>query len=260
MAKSDARFSRKARPLLLRWNGTSWRRQPLPWARPGVEPDKVVATGPSSVWVVSRQDESSVVEHWDGARWHSVPSPFGPSDPIADFSATAWNDAWAVGSWGVGQGEGNYSHPLAAHWNGASWTFTGIPSLPGSNSAALESVIAVHPDDVWAMGPSEHFVFGDDTIGEEGLQAIFLHWDGRSWKILPGTSRASVAALATGITAAPDGSVWAIGNCLVDNLVLRWNGKEWVTVRHPPDEHWPSSAPPSVRRGGLPSCPSRPKG
>ena len=66
-----------ALPLVLHWNGTSWRKQSLPWTQHGLQLDEVVATGPSSVWVISsRQDAlQSRLEHWNGTRWRHVPRP-----------------------------------------------------------------------------------------------------------------------------------------------------------------------------------------
>ena len=130
--------SRWTRPLLLHWDGSSWREQSLPWGRRPVTLDKLVATGPSSVWVVSTGQEDSatglpsLIEHWNGTRWQEVPLPFGRTDPLSGFSATAWDDAWAVGSYAQGGNTAaKYSHSLAAHWNGHSWRLTHVPTRPG---------------------------------------------------------------------------------------------------------------------------------
>ena len=157
-------------PLLLHWDGTSWRKQPLPWAYPSLTLDKVAATGPSSVWVVSSGAQDGLrsrIEYWNGRRWRLVYAPFGSNDPLLGFSATAGNDAWAVGSYGLG---GNTvvkeSHALAAHWNGQHWQITPVPNPPGgSNSAVLNDVAAASPDGVWALGESQHL----DFQGHDGL-------------------------------------------------------------------------------------------
>lgn len=82
--------SRWTRPLLLHWDGASWRKQSLPWGRRALTLDKVVATGPSAVWVVSTgmQDpagSASFIEHWNGKRWQDAPLPFGRTDPLNGF-------------------------------------------------------------------------------------------------------------------------------------------------------------------------------
>ena len=72
------------RALLLRWDGATWRRVSLPWARPGVTLARVVTTGPDSVWVITegRYTKAEAVEYWNGKRWTEIPAPFGPADPI----------------------------------------------------------------------------------------------------------------------------------------------------------------------------------
>jgi hypothetical protein len=251
-------------PLLLHWDGTSWRRQPLPWAYPGLALDKVVATGPSSVWVISSGAQDSLrprIEHWNGRSWRLVYEPFGSNDPLAGFTATAGNDAWAVGSYGLG---GNTvvknSHALAAHWNGRHWQIRRVPNPPGgSNSAVLIDVAAAGPGNVWALGLRQHLDFqGHDVLSGTGPTTYFLHWNGRDWRVTSGTTPLTYDG-STAITATPDGSAWAIGNCYLDDFSVRWTGDTWVTAPHPRDTHWRDrgpTVPPKARRGPPPSCSS----
>jgi hypothetical protein len=253
------------RPLLLHWNGTSLTRVALPWMRPGLELDKVVATSPSSVWVVSTGYQRYanwipiVVEHWNGTRWRKVPAPFGAGDFISGFSASAGNDAWAVGSYAHGGNTAaKYSHSLAAHWDGQRWQITPVPNPPGSNNATLTNVAAVQPDDAWAIGLSQSL----DLEGRDGFSAsapagLLEHWDGRNWHYVPGAPKLiGRDGTEQSLAAAPDGSAWVIGSCGVDNVVARFTGGTWVTAPHPPDMHWRTGLPARQRSGGLPSCPS----
>ena len=220
-----ATFASGTRPLLLHWNGRSWREQALPWARPGVVLDQVMATGPSSVWAVSNGQENStgpvVLEHWNGSRWQAAPSPFGATDPFSGFSATAWNDAWAVGSYaGRGNEVTKFSRPLAAHWNGHSWQMTNVPNPPGSdNSFALVSVAATGPDDVLALGESQQ-----------------------------------IHDVEPAVSASPDGSAWAVGQCREDDFLVRLTPAGWATASHPRDVHWRAGF---GRHGRPPSCSSQ---
>lgn len=250
----------RTRPLLLHWDGTSWRKWPLPLGRRPVTFDQVIADGPSSVWAVSTGQEnssparSSLIEHWNGTRWQHVPPPFGRSDPLAGFSATGWRDAWAVGSYGQG---GNavtkYSHPLAAHWNGHSWRLTHLPIRSGDNVAALEDVAVVRPDDAWALGESQHLQLdGNNGLSATRPAALFEHWNGRSWQVLPGAAP-TVFDGRPALSASADGTVWAIGTCFYDNFILRWTNGGWVFTKHPPDRHWRL---PGRRPRRLPSCSS----
>jgi hypothetical protein len=252
---------RGTRPLLLHWDGASWRRVSIPWARPGLELDKVVATGPSNVWVVSTGSQGNgktavgpiAVEHWNGTRWRSVSAPFGSRDSIAGFSATAWDDAWAVGSYRQ-RGSASYSHPLAAHWDGEQWRVEPVPNRPGQNSAALADITVLRPDDAWAIGQSQRVAWRHDGGSVWAPVALLEHWDGRSWSIMPGV--APVSWWATSITATNDGSAWATGDCGYNTFVARWTNGAWGISPHPRDVHWRSGVPARLRRGRLPSCSS----
>jgi hypothetical protein len=253
--------SRLTRSLLLHWDGASWREQSLPWARRGRILDKVVATGPSSVWALSRGQQDSrrpsLIEHWNGTRWQAVPAPFGPNDPITGFSATAWNNAWAVGSYAQGGTKWvKYSHPLAAHWNGHSWRLTHVPDRPGNNDSALIDVAAVRSDDAWAIGDSQRLdLHGDGSLSTNGIVALLLHWDGRSWQVMSGVAPPIYDGIPA-ITAAADGSAWAIGDCYIDSLIVEWTNGAWEMASHPRDTQWRTGTPASWRRGPLPTCPA----
>lgn len=250
-AKSDKQFWHKAQPLLLHWNGVAWRRQPLPWGRIGMGLEKVVATGTSSLWVVSQPTgvfPRSVLEQWNGSGWRAVPAPFGPDDPLLGFSATAGNDAWAVGSYAQHLNGAVRARPLAAHWDGAAWRFTPIPPRRGNNASVLADVVAVRPDDAWAIGQIQ------PVRPDEAIEPVFffLHWDGRSWKAAPGSARSGFFS-SPKVGAARDGTAWAVGNCGDDNVVLGWNGSSWKVTPHPGDLRW-SPGVPARSRHGVNTC------
>ena len=149
---------------------------------------------------------------------------------------------------------------LAAHWNGQHWQITPVPNPPGgSNSAVLNDVAAASPDGVWALGESQHLDFqGHDGLSSTGPTSYFLHSDGQDWQATSGTTPSVYDGVAA-ITAAPDGSAWAIGNCNVDDFSLRWTGDNWVTAPHPRDTYWRNrgiTVPAKARRSRPPSCSS----
>lgn len=246
------------RPLLLHWNGVSLRRVSLPWTRPGLELDKVVATGPSSLWIVSTGVQRYanwipiVVEHWNGIRWRHVPTPFGQSDPIAGFSATAGNDAWAVGSYAQGGNiAAKYSRALAAHWNGSSWQITPVPNRPGNNNSVLTDIAAVRPDDAWAIGQSQRLDLSHDGFSSTAPVVLLAHWDGQSWSLMPG----AVPRMSEGsLSVAKDGSAWAFGGCLTGTVVLRWANGAWITVQSLSGRYLRAGVSAPVRPHDLRSC------
>jgi hypothetical protein len=249
-------YALKESPLLLRWDGTAWLRQALPWASGRMAGEKVVATGPSSAWVVaealpSRAPGSSVLQFWNGTTWHAVPAPFGPKDPILGFTATAWDDAWAVGSYAKNEYGVLGSQPLAAHWDGSRWQMTPLPARPGPYGSLLTDVVSIRPNDVWAAGliqrvhPYEAF----------GPSMFMVHWDGQRWTAAPGSVGSDFFSSAT-LAAASDGTAWAITNCGDDNVVLRWSGVRWKVVPHPPDQQ-ARMAGPGLGPRPTSSCASR---
>jgi hypothetical protein len=227
------------RPLLLHWDGSTWSTVTLPWARPGlVLAARVVTTGPTDVWVVVSGVSGTQVEHWDGESWRAVRAPFGQHDFVWGFSATSADDAWAVGSYR----RAGHSRTLAAHWDGRTWQIAPTPNR-GTDSS-LTDVVALRPDDVWAVGQS----------GRAGLFAValFEHWDGRSWHVMPGATPQVWDGGPT-LSATEDGSAWAVGSCYFDNVVAHWNGSAWQIVPHPPDQEprpahgrWVTCSPPAT--------------
>jgi hypothetical protein len=236
--------------LLLHWDGTSWSTVKLPFARPPhgiVFGANVAASGPADVWVFSNGGESGgtrangkpfsqitpiQVEHWNGERWESVPAPFGQADGVSGISSTSADDAWAVGSYR----KAGHSRTLAAHWDGHAWEIAPTPNR--SIGSTLTGVVAVRPDDVWAVGESQWFKVVGKTTTLRAPIALLEHWDGRRWTIMPGRTPVMDAG-SQSIAATEDGTAWAVGSCSYDNVVLRWNGGAWQISPHPPDKFPP---------------------
>src|SRR5207249_6957268 len=91
--------------------------------------------------------------------------------------------------------------------------------------AQLDGVVAIRPDDLWAWG------FRQDPPG-----ALFEHWDGRAWTIVPAPRYARFSAMGG---ASPD-DVWAVGSATVEanhghdiTRIAHWNGQRWAVVRSP---------------------------
>jgi hypothetical protein len=89
-------------------------------------------------------------------------------------------------------------------------------SVPGS----LDSIDALSPDDVWAIG----LVFGATSIGSE-----ILHWNGVKWY------RENVPfGTLYGLDAVSSNDVWAVGNEGRSALTMHWNGKKWSVQSNVP--------------------------
>ncbi|MEV8314800.1 hypothetical protein AB0Q95_11560 [Streptomyces sp. NPDC059900] len=222
----------KSNARLLHYDGTKWKREPLPEALgPTAYPPKLEEIGEAELWLRPQgsQDPAAVNRwaKWDGTRWSAVPDP-PPGNP-GDFEAASADDVWAL------TGE-----QTAQHWDGTRWTATRLPYEPAD-------LAVVGPDDVWAVG-SRSTGPGTETeySGEEYSQPASMHWDGTSWKEVdtpqarfeeplppePGAGLDQVFAL-------DDGEVRAYGLNSFNHgevepepddeyIRLRWDGSKWA--------------------------------
>jgi hypothetical protein len=179
-----------------------------------------------------------LVEHWNGSEWSVVETPLPPhggsifeqvsGDNIRDIAVLAADDIWFVGDWieilpsGLSQQRG-----LALHWDGSDLTVTDTPYIAGTHGSGLETVSALAADDIWAVGGGGD---GDDT----GVSTI-IHWDGTSWKHVPGPAPGFFHRLYDVVALAPN-DVWAVGDYFdgaYKPLFLHWNGSSWQQYASP---------------------------
>ncbi|MFD9859391.1 beta propeller repeat protein [Streptomyces alboflavus] len=220
-------------PYLLRYDGTTWRRTPLPAALGGrVSQPRLDASGPDNVWLHGVAPAGgSRIARWDGTRWRAVPKP-PVEGAVGSLRAFAPDDVWAL----VGG--------RAAHWDGARWTVTSLPAvanrLDGSSG-----------DHVWAVGYRDSGP-GVGGAGGEQTQPAAMRWDARAraWKLTPTPAfrfpdpvPPEPGASLDGVLAVSRDEVWAYGVHSFDHgetptgpaterVLLRWDGARW---RQEPD-------------------------
>jgi hypothetical protein len=223
--------------IILRWNGTAWKRVPSPTPKGGGALYAVAATSASDVWAVGGSDGppgKTTILHWNGTTWKRVPSPT-PKGGGALFgvAATSAHNAWAVGCAGnCFQGFGGIK-TLILHWNGTAWKRAPSPS-PGTGSA-LSSVAATSGHNAWAVGCTA-FCF----LHSAHPQTVILRWNGITWKRAPSPALARTGAL-NGIAATSASNAWAVGcagHCFgpqatTRTMIARWNGTAWKHVASP---------------------------
>lgn len=184
--------------LILRWNGSRWRAVRNPC---GVGLQGVDVISPSDVWAVG----SARTCHFDGTGWQVIPSPQPPGDEayvLEDVSGTASDDVWAVGHRAIPDGEHVDFAPLVEHWNGTEWILMTI--VPGPHT--LDGVVALAPDDVWA-------------VGTDATRGTVSHWDGNRWAFVPSPSPDGSGTLSD-VEAESADHLWAVGTSLGRTLVL----------------------------------------
>jgi len=141
--------------LILRWNGTAWKRvrSPNPAGPANTNSLQAVAgVSASSAWAVGDEFTGGVlqplIEHWNGTAWKSVHTPTPSLSVPAELTgvtAISARDAWAVGYYG----NPGSLHTLLEHWNGTAWRRVPSPS-PGTE-AVLRGVASSRTS-TWAVG------------------------------------------------------------------------------------------------------------
>jgi hypothetical protein len=197
----------------------------------------VTVIAANDVWAVGGSARGSRVanpltEHWDGTAWTIVPAPQPPNTLVSlgGVAAVSSTDVWAVGNSSVGNGP---TKTLTEHWDGTQWTVVPSPSLPkigpypANNS--LADVVALASNNVWAVGTATTI-----TAGE----ALILHWDGSSWKIVPnpGANPRFYDANLLGIAAVSANDIRAVGQTttgIEHSMIERWDGTKWTLTQGP---------------------------
>jgi hypothetical protein len=223
--------------VILRWNGTTWKRLSSPTPKGGGALYAVAATSASNAWAVGGSDSppgKTEILHWNGTAWKRAPSPaLKGGGALFGVAATSASNAWAVGCAGnCFQGFGGIK-TLILHWDGTAWTRVPSPS-PGTGSA-LSSVATASAHRAWAVGCTA-FCFLHSTHPH----TVILAWNGAAWRRVPSPGPAKVGAL-NGIAATSASNAWAVGcagHCFgpmaaTKTMIVRWNGATWKYVASP---------------------------
>ena len=137
----------------------------------------VKAFSANDAWAVGQQQRSNSLNfetlllHWDGVNWAIVPTLI----PIRSrITCSPWMESppMTFGPLDTPILVRRPAVPFATHWNGVEWTVTPIPS---ERDATLEGVVALAPEDVWAVGST----FSIQLFWEVPYA---LHWNGTSWR------------------------------------------------------------------------------
>jgi hypothetical protein len=165
----------------------------------------------------------------EGAAWGQVASPNASDrqNELAGISAVSESDVWAVGRFNSGRPPTVTGRDtLALHWDGVGWSIvpTPNPTWPGADFFTLDDVVALAPDDVWAVGHSADFA----SLKSETL---IEHWNGAGWQIVasPNPGGPDQPNELRGVDAAGPNAVWAVGGAGSPSrpLIQRFNGTAW---------------------------------
>lgn len=194
------------RPMILKWNGTTWSHAPMPTAEGGVSFNRVAATSANDVWVVggprrSGDDISTHLWRHDGSAWTEVPYPAGNTSSelrIRDLSVVDGR-AWLVGYRSA-------ARPVFHEWTGQAWREHQPPfecAMGGfPNFCHINTVKAFAPDDVWAAGNG----WWSGHIGP-----VLFHYNGTGWRAIPVTGTPQAVSLQS-LDGTSSKDVWAVGD------------------------------------------------
>lgn len=203
----------------------------------------VAAVSANDVWAVGHTFESpkaNLIQHWDGAKWSSMPTPrTGSGDNLLyAVAALAPDDVWAVGQYGSAP-----IQTLTLHWNGKAWKIVSSPDIQGSDST-LAAIAAISENDVWAAGSSYSPGIGTLVPGVQRKSSPLLeHWNGHAWSIVATPAVAEQSSLSA-IAAIATSDIWAGGStstcdaqypdwCTSKSFFLHWNGRSWAQYSGP---------------------------
>ena len=142
-------------------------------------------------------------------------------DAMAGVSCVTASDCWAVGDT---RSAGDYSSPLAEHWDGSAWSIASAPEPDGVLNAELTGVACASSTDCVASGA--YSVTGGNSF------PFTLHWDGASWSLLttPIPAGEQFGGL-RGVACAGAGDCWAVGWSYVSDyatIIEHWDGSAWT--------------------------------
>ena len=219
-----------ARGAASHWEGTAWTPHLPAWMLSGDDAIKVTGSGPTDLWAVV----GSTLLHGDGSTWRTALTSTEVGGRIYDLWARAPDDVWLLGG-----------DALIHRWTGAAW-HTEDPPPRGATTPEMRAISGTGPDDVWilrgtnsvlhwdglswisrqplvnnlvdlwAPGPNEVWVVGDDVS----------HWVGAGWsppRIPPAIGNTAF----TSVGGSGPGDVWL----LAGGYVLKVADDGWnVTV------------------------------
>jgi hypothetical protein len=229
-AVGSAWLDNSTRAITMHWDGSQWSAIPAPYVGSNSRFYAVSALSSNDVWAVgaySNNGEKTLIMHWDGAQWSHVPSPSpdGYDDVLFSVWALAPNDVWAVGDRDVAHE--NY-RTLVLHWDGSAWSVVPSPNVGSGASNFLRDVVALSPNDVWAVGTHR---------GTPGgyLRTLTMRWNGSEWRVVY-TPYVGASTVLYGLTVISPTELYAVGTSASFaevTLTMRWNGSEWSRVRSP---------------------------
>lgn len=191
--------------LIEHWDGISWSvaSTPIPGTLRGI-----TANSTSDVWAVGIGGDGTpsfqtLIEHWDGTSWSVISNPnVGPSGLFGVARVPGTSKIWTVGFYEATPS--NNHQTLTEMWDGTKWNVVANPSISGSLTDGLSSVVVMGAKNIWAVGSY--------TDASNDGQTLTEHWNGKSWNVVSSPNAGSSSSALLAVTRIPGTSqLWAIG-------------------------------------------------
>jgi hypothetical protein len=162
----EAEYTQRGRPLILHWDGRSWRALSVPsYQRQFLK--AVAIVGPHDAWAVGGFGYGIVV-HWSGALWALVPFSVPENSYGGALEAVAGTPGGGV--WVAG-------YPGIAHWDGVRWRFAVVVPRVTSREQVTAEFLGLEVESAtqaWVVG---------DRYSDSGLGGPLIErWDGKRWR------------------------------------------------------------------------------
>lgn len=193
------------RPVIVRWNGSSWQHMPTPqpssWSY-----QTISMLSATDGWIGG----VSEVLHWNGTSWIKEAETRIPSGYVS--TALSPTNVWMA-------------NPYLHHYNGTSWTYQDTKNI------LPEDIMFLSPQEGWLAGKETTFCYQDHC----NYQGASAYWNGTSW-IYVGLPTLITAL--SGIHTSPQTGTWAVGVNNSAGVIFRWAGSQWQSVPIPADVGW----------------------
>jgi len=173
--------------------------------------------------------DAAACHGWQVVASPAATSPALPAATLTAVAATSRRNAWAVGD--LLDPASGASEPLTEHWDGSAWSVIPFPEIPGAVDEvnSLRGVAALSRTNAWVVG---------NFLSSAGFRTLIGHWNGTSWKIVPGPDVGSGSSFLFAVAARTATDVWAVGQRQRTpdsrkTLIEHWNGTRWKVVRSP---------------------------
>jgi hypothetical protein len=192
-------FTSGGSQYLKRWNGSSWKSEPLP----ADDLSQLVVISPADVWGRGstgciRKACQTVIWHWNGKTWLKTSIP----GMMTEIFGAAHDVLWADGT---GPAD-------VYHWTGRAWS--AVKSLPKPPSFVPGFGCAVSADDVWISGTGQ--------ASGQPVKFELKHWNGRTWNSIAVPDSIAAGGVSQ-LVPNGTGGVWY-------NADAYWTGTRWVST------------------------------